>query len=49
MIASMTVLAVMLLILLWVRRVLTDRPTGLSRWWRRRLRRHEPGRPLNAP
>ena len=49
MIASMTVLAAMLLILLWVRRVLTDRPTGLRRWWRRRLRRHEQGRPLNAP
>jgi len=39
MIATMTVLALMLLILLWVRRVLTDRPTGLSRWWRRQMRR----------
>jgi magnesium transporter len=43
MIATMTVLALMLLILLWVRRVLTDRPTGLSRWWRRRMRRHDQG------
>lgn len=49
MIASMTVLAVMLLILMWVRRVLTDRPTGLSRWWRRRMRRQDPGRPMSAP
>jgi len=49
MIASMTVLAVMLLILMWVRRVLTDRPTGLSRWWRRRMRRQDPGRPVSAP
>jgi Mg2+ and Co2+ transporter CorA len=49
MIASMIVLAVMLLVLLWVRRVLTDRPTGVSRWWRRRIRRHDPGRPMNAP
>lgn len=49
MIATMSVLAVMLLVLLWVRRVLTDRPSGLNRWWRRRLRRHEPGRPMSAP
>jgi Mg2+ and Co2+ transporter CorA len=48
-VATMAVLAVMLLILLWVRRVLTDRPTGLARWWRRRLRRQDPGRPLSAP
>jgi hypothetical protein len=34
----------MLLLLLWVRRVLTDRPTGFSRWWRRRFGR-EPGGP----
>ena len=49
MIATMVVLAMMLLILLWVRRVLTDRPTGVRRWWRRQTRRHEPGRPLSAP
>jgi Tfp pilus assembly protein PilX len=49
MIATMSVLAVMLLVLLWVRRVLTDRPSGLNRWWRRRMRRHEPGRPMSAP
>jgi len=49
MIATMTVLAVMLLVLLWVRRVLTDRPTEVSRWWRRRMRRPDPGRPMSAP
>jgi Mg2+ and Co2+ transporter CorA len=49
MIATMAVLAAMLLILLWVRRVLTDRPTGVNRWWRRRFRRPAPGRPMNAP
>lgn len=49
MIASMTVLAVMLLILMWVRRVLTDRPSGSSRWWRRQMRRQDPGRPVSAP
>jgi Mg2+ and Co2+ transporter CorA len=49
MIATMAVLAMMLLILLWVRRVLTDRPTGVRRWWRRQARRHQPGRPLSAP
>jgi len=49
MIATMAVLAVMLLVLLWVRRVLTDRPAGIGRWWRRRMRRHDPGRPMNAP
>ncbi len=49
MVATMTVLAVMLLILLWVRRVLTDRPTGVRRWWRRWLRRDAQGRPLRAP
>jgi Mg2+ and Co2+ transporter CorA len=48
-VATMVVLAVMLLVLLWVRRVLTDRPTGLARWWRRRMRRQEAGRPLSAP
>jgi len=37
-VATMAILAVMLLILLWVRRVLSDQPSGLSRWWRRRLR-----------
>ncbi len=49
MIATMVVLSVMLLALLWIRRVLTDRPTGPASWLRRRLRRHEPGRPLRAP
>jgi Mg2+ and Co2+ transporter CorA len=44
MVATMTVLSVMLLLLLWVRRVLTDRPTGLSRWWRQRVAR-DPGGP----
>jgi Mg2+ and Co2+ transporter CorA len=48
-VATMVVLALMLLILLWVRRVLTDRPSGLRRWWRRRLRRETTSRPLNAP
>jgi len=49
MVATMALLAVMLLVLLWVRRVLTDRPTGLNRWWRRRIRRQDPGRPMSAP
>ena len=49
MIASMAVLAAMLLILLWVRRVLTDRPAELGRWWRKRVRKDDPGRPMNAP
>jgi magnesium transporter len=49
MLATMTVLTVMLLILLWVRRVLSDRPTGLRRWWRRLMRRDGEGRPLRAP
>ncbi len=49
MVASMVVLALMLLIVLWARRVLSDRPTGLSRWWRRRMHRQEPGRPVSAP
>jgi uncharacterized membrane-anchored protein len=49
MIATMVVLAALLLILLWARRVLTDRPTSLSRWWRRRVRRQHPGRPMSAP
>lgn len=49
MIVSMALLAVMLLVLLWVRRVLTDRPTGVSRWWRRRMRQQAPGRPLSGP
>ena len=49
MIASMVVVALMLLIVLWARRVLSDRPTGLSRWWRRRMRRQDPGRPVSAP
>ena len=48
-VATMTVLALMLLILLWVRRVLTDRPTGIAAWWRRRLRERERGRPIAAP
>jgi hypothetical protein len=49
MIATMAVLAVMLLILLWVRRVLTDRPAELGRWWRKRVLKHDPGRPMSAP
>jgi len=49
MLATMAVLAAMLLILLWVRRVLTDRPTGVRRWWRRQLRRQDAGRPTDAP
>lgn len=49
MVATMVVLAAMLLLLLWVRRVLTDRPSGLRRWWRRRLRQEASGRPLSAP
>lgn len=49
MVATMAVLALMLLIVLWVRRVLTDRPTGLSRWWRRRLRQETHSRPMSAP
>jgi uncharacterized protein HemY len=49
MIATMTVLTVMLVILLWVRRVLTDRPSGLGRWSRRRLREQNPGRSMGAP
>jgi Mg2+ and Co2+ transporter CorA len=49
MVATMAVLTVMLLVLLWVRRVLTDRPFGLAGLLRRRLRRHGPGRPLRAP
>jgi Mg2+ and Co2+ transporter CorA len=49
MVASMVVLTLMLLILLWARRVLTDRPTGLGRWWRRRVRRSVEGRSISAP
>lgn len=49
MVATMTVLTLMLLLLLWVRRVLTDRPSGVGRWWRRRIRRDQAGRPLSAP
>jgi len=49
MIATMTVLAIMLLVLLWVRRVLTDRPSRLTRWWRLRTRRPDPGPPMSAP
>jgi magnesium transporter len=49
MVATMVVLASMLLILLWVRRVLTDRPSGLRRWWRRKMRSETSGRPLSAP
>lgn len=49
MVATMTVLAVMLLVLLWVRRVLTDRPTGIAAWWRRRLRQRAQSRSIAAP
>ncbi len=49
MVATMTVLALTLLILLWVRRVLTDRPTGIAAWWRRRLRQRAQGRTIAAP
>ena len=45
MVATMAVLAAMLLLLLWARRVLTDRPTGFSRWWRRRFGREPSGSP----
>jgi len=48
MVTTMAVLAVMLLLLLWVRRVLTDRPTGLSRWWRRRMGRLPAGPPAQG-
>jgi len=48
MVASMVVLTAMLLLLLWVRRVLTDRPTGPSRWWRR-LRRPDAPAAIKAP
>jgi hypothetical protein len=47
MVATMAALALMLLILLWARRVLTDRPTGLSRWWRR-IRREAHDRPMSS-
>jgi Mg2+ and Co2+ transporter CorA len=49
MVATMTVLALMLLILLWMRRVLTDRPTGIAAWWRRRMRQRAQGRSVAAP
>lgn len=49
MVATMTVLALMLLILLWVRRVLTDRPSRIRAWWRRRLRQRAQGRSISAP
>jgi len=49
MIATMAVLAAMLLLLLWIRRVLTDRPAGTSRWWRRRMRQRAAGRPTSTP
>ena len=49
MVATMTILALMLLILLWVRRILTDRPSGVSAWWRRRLRQRAQGRSIAAP
>jgi uncharacterized protein HemY len=48
MVTTMVVLAVMLLLLLWVRRVLTDRPTGLSRWWRRRIGRQSANPPAQG-
>ncbi|MCU0764568.1 MAG: magnesium transporter CorA family protein [Burkholderiaceae bacterium] len=49
MVISMAVLAAMLLVLVWIRRVLTDRPTGVSRWWRRRMRQRDAGRPISGP
>ncbi len=49
MVASMVVLTAMLLLLLWARRVLTDRPTGISPWWRRRLRRSNSAAAIKAP
>jgi len=49
MVATMAVLAVMLLLLLWARRVLTDRPTGFSRWWRRRFGREPAAPPSKQP
>jgi Mg2+ and Co2+ transporter CorA len=48
-VATMTVLALMLLILLWVRRVLTDRPSGVAAWWRRRMRQREQRRSITVP
>ncbi len=48
-VASMLALAAMLLTLFWVRRVLTDRPSGLRRWWRKRMRRDSSVRPVGAP
>jgi magnesium transporter len=43
--ASMALLAVMLLLLFWVRRVLSDRPSSIARWWRKRAAR----RPVSGP
>ena len=48
-VASMLALAAMLLTLFWVRRVLTDRPSGLGRWWRKRMRHDSSGRPVSTP
>ena len=49
MVGTMILLAVMLLVLLWVWRVLSDRPSRLARWWRLRLRQRRSGRPISAP
>jgi hypothetical protein len=49
MVGTMILLAVMLLALLWLWRVLSDRPSRLARWWRLRLRQRRSGRPISAP
>jgi Mg2+ and Co2+ transporter CorA len=50
-IAAMTLLALVLLAVFWTQRMLSDRPSRLRRWWRRRWLRGEAraGRPISAP
>ncbi len=49
MVGTMILLTAMLLVLLWLWRVLSDRPSRLARWWRLRLRQRRTGRPISAP
>lgn len=50
-IAAMSLLAVVLLAVFWTQRMLSDRPSRLRRWWRRRRLRGDAGaaRPISAP
>lgn len=50
-IAAMSLLALALLAVFWTQRILSDRPSRLRRWWRRRWLRSEvrAARPISAP